>query len=55
MLDSKLLGWKEKLLSNAEKEILIKTMAQAMPTYTMRVFRDETTLWLGGAVAPLKF
>ena len=55
MLDSKLLGWKEKLLSNVGKEILIKTMAQAMPTYTMRVFRDETTLWQGGAMAPLKF
>ena len=38
-LDNKLSGWKEKLLSHARKEILIKTMAQVVPTYTMSVFK----------------
>lgn len=38
-LDNKLLGWKEKLLSHVGKEILFKTIAQIVSTYTMSVFR----------------
>jgi hypothetical protein len=32
-------GWKEKLLSMCGKEILIKSIAQAVPTYSMMVFK----------------
>ena len=45
LLNNKLSRRKEKLLSNAGKEILIKTMAQAVPTYTMSVFKLPNTLY----------
>ena len=32
-------GWKGLLLSRASKEILIKAVAQSIPTYTMSVFQ----------------
>lgn len=35
----KLSGWKENMLSNGRKEILIKAMAQAISTYTMSYFQ----------------
>ena len=43
-LATKLAGWKEKLLSKAGKEILIKTIAQAIPTYTMSCFKIPNSL-----------
>ena len=37
-------GWKGNLLSNAGREILIKAVAQATPTYTMSVFKLPDSL-----------
>ena len=32
-------GWKEKLLFQADKEIMTKAVVQSIPTYSMSVFR----------------
>jgi hypothetical protein len=32
-------GWKEKFLSEAGREILIKAVIQAIPTYSMSIFK----------------
>ena len=38
-LGRKLFGWKEKILSISGREVLIKVVAQAIPTYTMSCFQ----------------
>lgn len=40
----KLASWKGKLLSTRGREILIKAVAQAVPTYTMSCFQSPQTL-----------
>ena len=33
------MGWKEKFISKVGRKVLIKTIAQAIPTYSMSVFK----------------
>ena len=33
------MGWKEKDISKAGREVFIKTVAQAIPTYSMNIFK----------------
>ena len=37
-VQKRLMSWEGKLLSRAGKEILVKTVAQSLPTYAMNVF-----------------
>ena len=41
---SKLKGWKEKLLSQAGREVLIKAVIQVLPTFAMSYFKLPFTL-----------
>lgn len=35
----RVMGWKEKHIAKAEREVLIKTVAQAIPNYSMSMFK----------------
>lgn len=43
-ITKRVIGWKEKVISKAGKEILIKMVAQAIPTYTMAIFKIPKAL-----------
>ena len=38
-ISKRVMGWKEKYISKAGREVLIKTIAQAIPTYSMSLFK----------------
>lgn len=38
-ITKRVLGWKEKFICTARQEILIKTVAQVIPTYSMSLFK----------------
>ena len=38
-ITKRVMGWKEKFISKARCEILIKMVAQAIPTYSMGLFK----------------
>ena len=43
-ITKRVMGWKEKLILKVGQEILIKTMAQAIPTYTIGIFKLPKSL-----------
>ena len=52
---SKLQGWKEKLLSRAGREVLLKAVIQAIPAYFMSCFKLPNTLCQEIAILIRKF
>uniref|UniRef100_A0A7N2KVG0 Uncharacterized protein n=1 Tax=Quercus lobata TaxID=97700 RepID=A0A7N2KVG0_QUELO len=40
----RVIGWKEKLISKAGREVLIKTIAQAISAFSMSLFQLPKTL-----------
>ena len=43
-ITKRVMGWKEKFISKAGCEILIKIVAQAIPTYSMSLFKIPKTI-----------
>ena len=38
-ITKRVMGWKKKTISKVGREVLIKTVAQTMPTYSMSIFK----------------
>ena len=49
------MGWKKKHISKACREVLIKSVAQAIPTYSMSLFKIPKTICDGINSALLKY
>ena len=43
-INKRVMGWKEKFISKVGREILIKIVAQVIPTYSMGIFKIPKTL-----------
>ena len=43
-ITKKVIGWKEKIISKARREIIIKMVAQTILTYTMGIFKIPKAL-----------
>lgn len=43
-ITKRVMGWKEKFISKARREILIKTVAHAIPTYSIGIFKIPKVL-----------
>lgn len=43
-ISNRVMGWKEKFISKAWRGVLLKTIAQAIPTYSMRIFKILKTI-----------
>lgn len=43
-ITKRVMGWKEKNISKAGREVLIKNVAQAIPTYSMSLFKIPKTI-----------
>ena len=44
MVTKRVMGWKKKHISKGGREVLIKTVAQAIPIYSMSLFRIPKTI-----------
>ena len=49
------MGWKEKYISKVGMQILIKTIAQAIPTYSMSTFRIPKVVYDGISLVLAKY
>ena len=43
-ITKRVMGWKEKIISKEGRDTLIKTVAQAIPTYSMGIFKISKAL-----------
>lgn len=44
-VNMKLEGWKENLISKTRKEVLLKTVVQAIPRYAISIFKLPVSIW----------